>query len=729
MEPAVDPGEAVDDRPPSPLAARSGAEEDPLVRLRQTFWCGRPDHPRRDRSDLPVDPGGDLLTLLARAEYGPGGPGRAELPAADRWTAELRRACREGRPPAPAHLLAWPAQPGAGRVPGSAEQQTALAEAWALAVAGPGRGRGTAALRSRLLAASPAEAAFLLDLADAHGLRPLRPAEAAVWTAAGRPARHAAWRYLSGLPGGERLLPAPGPAGVDPYERLLLAAARRRAGADDGPGSAFRTAFPVPRGAERPGLVVAQSMLLGRLDAPGQGLSGGLSVLLGGLGDALACTDGVARVLTLVTAAGPELATGLPLLDRRTPDHWVLRLPVDGDEPPAPRTVAAHRAALAWWAALLLRGLGRPVDVVHVRYADDGSLAVAEAAGRIGARLVFTVTPDPHRTVRERYAGLAPQPDPALGPALREDLHRIFVADRLVERADTVVAIAGREGAAPGLVRHFPQLGPEHRTRPPAAPPEGIAPLRPESGDGRRRRALLTGLFGSGTGPGGPEVREEGPVRCPDRLDGVDRALPLMLCVGRLHPVKQQDVLVEAWLEAGLDRSGTLLLIGGSAENPTAVEREMRARIEKLLAGLPRARRRVALRPALANRDVRLLEHALAGTARPGGAVYVCPSAKEEFGIAVLEAMSAGLPAAGPRRGGVPHYLRHGENGFLLDTTSAATLAAGLRTLSAVPREELARLAARGRETVRRDFSVAAMATALAAEYRVREPSVRPERA
>ncbi|MEU8651502.1 glycosyltransferase [Streptomyces sp. NPDC048737] len=94
------------------------------------------------------------------------------------------------------------------------------------------------------------------------------------------------------------------------------------------------------------------------------------------------------------------------------------------------------------------------------------------------------------------------------------------------------------------------------------------------------------------------------------------------------------------------------------------------------------------------------------------------PSAKEEFGIAVLEAMEAGLPAAGPLRGGVAHYLRDGVNGILLDTSSASGLARGLHRLASLPEDRRTHLARAARETVTTRYSVADMAQALAAEYR-----------
>ncbi|MEV6210433.1 glycosyltransferase family 4 protein [Kitasatospora sp. NPDC051914] len=557
-------------------------------------------------------------------------------------------------------------------------------------------------MRTRLLALPPyEEAAFLLDLAEAHGLQPLRAGEVARWTAGDRRVRHAALRYLSGVPRGAAVLAAVPPRNGDVYEDLLWSASWHRRDPSAPQAAAFRDAVRRLPTAPSGGPVVAQSMLLGGLDEPGVGMSGGMSVLLSALGDALAATGRISRVLTLVAVGRPVLRDrSAGLVSPLGTGHWQVGIPVDGDGPPDPAAMAAHRPAVSWWAARLLALPGARPRIVHVRFADDGSLAVADAARRCGARPVFTVTPDPHRTMAERHAGLPVRAETEAARALRADLHRVFVADRLVARAGLLVTIPARAGTG-DLATHFPQLSGGTQVRR-VEVPEGIPPFVPRPGDTELADAMTARLFAGGGRP--------------DGLDPEDRDLRLLLCVGRLHPVKQQDRLVEAWLDTGLYRSTTLLLVGGSPGRATAVEAGVRAAVAKLLAGQPLGRRRVALWPALPNRQVRVLERALAD-GRVGSAVYVCPSAKEEFGLAVLEAMDAGLAAAGPERGGVPHYIRHGVNGFLLDTGSSAALGAGLLSVCATPQPELDAVAARARRTVGRGYSVDAMAGVLARAY------------
>ncbi|OKI29138.1 glycosyltransferase family 4 protein [Streptomyces sp. CB03911] len=658
--------------------------------------------------DVRVAAGGDLLGRLARAEYGGSWlPPDAGLSGSDQRAARLRRLARRERP-VPARLVAAAgAEPGPGNPgPGPEDwERTALAEAWEGSTR-PDHGlSATAEIRRRLLAApGPAETAFLLDTADANGLRPLSAREAGRLRPTGRPSAHALWRYLSGVPGGELALPGPGPD-RDAYEQLLIAACWDRARPGSPAARRFRAAYQALDQPLRGALVVAQSMLLGRLEEPGTGLSGGMSVLLTGLGEALTDRAGVARVLTLTTARPADAEHG-ELVGRLGPAHRLVRLPVDQPGTLDPGNAAAHQEALAWWTARIFQLPGARPHIAHVRFADDASLAVARAARRHGAKLAFTVTPDPHRTMDERYAGLPPEQTGDAGRALRLDLHRIFVADRLVARADLLVAMPGRRGMAE-LHEHFPQL----EGRAVHTQPEGIAPFRPAPDDGAVAGEMLARLFGGGGAP--------------DGLDAADRGLPLLLCVGRLHPVKQQEQLVRAWMLAGLHRRTTLLLVGGSPGDATAVEAAVRGRVAELLATDPVAPRRAALWPALSNRHVRVLERELAQGRRPGSALYVCPSAKEEFGLAVLEAMEAGLPVAAPRRGGASHYLRDGANGRLLATESVQGLADGLCSLVGTPAAELAAMATAGAATVRERFGIDAMAASLADAYRI---TCRPDR-
>ncbi|SFR03315.1 D-inositol-3-phosphate glycosyltransferase [Lentzea waywayandensis] len=500
---------------------------------------------------------------------------------------------------------------------------------------------------------------WLLDASWLHRLAPLDPDEAR--QVAKGPAL---WRHLDAL--GEPVEADP----RSPYEKLML--------------DLLHDDISLPVASPVTGPTIAQSMLIGGTARPGEGASGGLTVFLSSLADALVTRQDIGRVVTVVLAPEPTTVT---VEQNSELDHWTVRVPVDSPVALAQPDMARHRAGITWWLRRLLARCGLSPDVVHVRYSDDGSLAVADAARLLGAKLVFTVTPDPHRHLAERY----PEDTGDL-TAMRFDLHRVRTADHLVERADQVITIGGRQDE---VLTHFPRLTPAALV----ALEEGIAPAPPPTG-----RSLVRELFAPSALP---------------RLNVSAEGLPVLLNVGRLHPMKQQPLLVRAWLEAGLHHSTALVIIGGSSTDRTPDEQKVLDEVLALAGSEPSARGRLAVLPAWSNHDVRLLQHELAAAAPSSGAphVYACASAKEEFGIAVLEAMEAGLLAIGPLRGGLSCYVEHGHNGFLVDTSAARVLGEGLTQVVRLG-AATAPIAVAGQKTVRERFHIDAVAEPFAALYR-----------
>ncbi|MFQ3680562.1 MAG: glycosyltransferase family 4 protein, partial [Pseudanabaenaceae cyanobacterium] len=77
---------------------------------------------------------------------------------------------------------------------------------------------------------------------------------------------------------------------------------------------------------------------------------------------------------------------------------------------------------------------------------------------------------------------------------------------------------------------------------------------------------------------------------------------------------------------------------------------------------------------------------------------WVLPSRFEEpFGMALVEAMQAGLAAVGSDRGGIPEILTHGETGFLFEAENPLALAEILQFLVENPAERQA-IAQRGQQ-------------------------------
>ena len=85
--------------------------------------------------------------------------------------------------------------------------------------------------------------------------------------------------------------------------------------------------------------------------------------------------------------------------------------------------------------------------------------------------------------------------------------------------------------------------------------------------------------------------------------------------------------------------------------------------------------------------------------------LFVLPSLYEGLGIAILEAMAAGLPVVASAVGGIPEVVIHGETGLLVRPGDPVALAAALGHLLRHP-EEAGFMGARGRERARERFSI-----------------------
>jgi glycogen synthase len=154
---------------------------------------------------------------------------------------------------------------------------------------------------------------------------------------------------------------------------------------------------------------------------------------------------------------------------------------------------------------------------------------------------------------------------------------------------------------------------------------------------------------------------------------------PYVLAVGRLVPQKGFDVLVEAL--AAPDLTQLDLLVAGDGPERERLEDQAHA------LGLGD---RVRFLGAL---DRLELADALAGAQ-----LFAFPSRGEPFGIALLEAMAAGVPSVATRTGGVIEFARAEENAVLVEQNDAAGLARAIKRLNADMPLRM-RLAEAGRST------------------------------
>ena len=272
-------------------------------------------------------------------------------------------------------------------------------------------------------------------------------------------------------------------------------------------------------------------------------------------------------------------------------------------------------------AVAALRRATADADLVHAHGLRAGLVAALACRGRTGVPLVLTL----HNAL----------PD-AAGPRRRllELLERATV-----RRADLVLAASG------DLAENARRLGARDvRTAPVSAPP-----LPPATRSAAEVRAEL-GLAG-------------------------DR--PLVVAVGRLHPQKGYDVLLDAvsrW--AGDPRLPALPLVAVAGDGPLHDELAARIRAERLPVQL--LGRRTDVADLLAAADL-----------------CVLPSRWEARSLTAQEALRSGTPLVATRTGGLPELL--GEAAELVPVGDPAALAEAVVALLADPGRR-ARLAQAGRE-------------------------------
>jgi glycosyltransferase involved in cell wall biosynthesis len=466
----------------------------------------------------------------------------------------------------------------------------------------------------------------------------------------------------------------------------------------------------------RAGLTVAQLFLHADIDADlsaaGAGDNGGIATLLVRLGDALVSpgAGGPAPVTRVITLSRGSVAEAVgDLGGMADTGHVYGRVPLLPDPVPAaaawPLRVAARRGIRR-----VLRAAGG-VDLIHLRMADVGSLAAADVARELDIPVVFTVAPDPHAVIQS--LDLA-------GRLTRQTFGEVDEVEHFWFRARLVQRLAANASHTvlfprPALRRDMRELvgidieaHPERHTVVPEGVDLGVVD----------RAVADAQAHAAGASPSAAVAELRAMV---EALPEHRRTLPLIVSVGRLHRVKGMATLVRAWAVGDLRDRANLLVVGGDVEHPSADEREQLDLIDDVVPAGDRAAAGLLL-PGHRPNDVVAGWVAAARTGMPGlsapRGIYVCGSLKEEFGIALLEAMASGLLVVAPDGGGPATYVDEGDTGFLAATWHVDRLAAAIGTaLDASLAERDDGRAQRSHRTVEESFTIQRMALMLGDVY------------
>lgn len=163
---------------------------------------------------------------------------------------------------------------------------------------------------------------------------------------------------------------------------------------------------------------------------------------------------------------------------------------------------------------------------------------------------------------------------------------------------------------------------------------------------------------------------------------------PLRLfCCGRLNPIKgHPDLLTALRRLRDAGRDVTLRIAGEDDEGGTGFRRVLEARITEL--GLQDDVTLLGAIDAVRVRDEIRTAH-----------IFVLASLQEAIGVALMEAMSCGIPTIGTRTGGVPELIRDGQDGVLVPPGRPEALADAIAALADDPERAL-KLSQAGRQRI-----------------------------
>ncbi len=393
------------------------------------------------------------------------------------------------------------------------------------------------------------------------------------------------------------------------------------------------------------GIVVIQPYLHARLDRSGSSLgsgdAGGIASLLRSLGSSLAKVDGIDEVITVTRRHRDEAH-----VEELAPGHRLERIDFGPDGMLPWREAWVYRTEVERCFMELGQSLAGRQVVWHLRMADVGTLAAAAAARLLGQPMVFTAAPDPHIVIDTlQDSGRLDRSRFAIEDAAAQFWFRARMVERLVAQADHLALLP-----RPTIEHELVEL-------------LGVDPIDLDD----RSTMIAEGVDVAEVERALQRLVTNGPASAVERvlqaLPEDRRHLPWVLSVGRLNPTKGPQRIVDAIVTSdALADKINIVLVGGDIVHPSPDEQST---IEMIRRGA------VDANPGLVTLAGHLPPHAvcdLMAFAAANNGIYVAASDKEEFGLAIVEALASGLVVVAPERGGPQTYVVDGDNGVLCNT-------------------------------------------------------------
>ena len=148
---------------------------------------------------------------------------------------------------------------------------------------------------------------------------------------------------------------------------------------------------------------------------------------------------------------------------------------------------------------------------------------------------------------------------------------------------------------------------------------------------------------------------------------GIDSERPIISVIGRLEPLKDQELAIRAFAELASPRP-LLVLVGEPAPGHESYVGHLRRLATTLGVGA----------------DVRFLGalvHAQVSHVFAASAIALVPSLAETYGLVVLEAAASGIPVVASRTGGLMQSVVDGHTGVLVGSREPGDWAAVIRQL------------------------------------------------